>query len=117
MFASRLQLILLQIISPTPSAFLPGRIINNNDLVAYESFHTIKKKRQGKEGSCAIKMDMHKANDSVEWVLLEAIMLRLGFHAYLVKLVLMCVSSMEYRVKFNLKETDCFHRSEGEILP
>ena len=79
MVASRLKVFLPDIISTTQSAFVPGRLITNSILVAYECFHTIKNKREGREGSCAIKLDMHKAYDRVEWPFLNEIMLRLGF--------------------------------------
>ena len=79
MIAARLKTILPDIISPTQSAFVPRRMIIDNILVAYECFHKIKNKRTGKEGLCAIKLDMHKAYDRVEWPFLKEIMLRLGF--------------------------------------
>lgn len=79
----------------------------------YECFHTIKKKRNVKEGMCAIKLDMHKAYDRVEWSFLKEIMLKLGFQENWVNLIMQCVSSMEYRVRFNTKETESFKPTRG----
>lgn len=44
---------------------------------------------------------------------MEAILLKLGFHANWVKLVILCVSSVEYRVWFNNEGTECFKPSRG----
>ena len=63
--------------------------------MAYECFHTIKNKREGREGLCAIKLDMHKAYDRVEWTFLKEIMLKLGFRREWVNLIMQCVSTVE----------------------
>jgi len=56
MLSSRLKVILPEIISKNQSAFVPGKLITDNILLAYESIHTIKKKKKGNKGLCAVKV-------------------------------------------------------------
>jgi hypothetical protein len=56
---------------------------------------------------------MHKAYDRIEWIFLEKVMLRMGFDARWVKMIMACVSSVEYKVRFNSQETDRFLPSRG----
>ena len=44
MITFHLKKILDDVISPVQSAFVPGRLISDNILIAYESMHTIKNK-------------------------------------------------------------------------
>jgi hypothetical protein len=48
-------------ISQKQSAFVPGRLITDNALVAFKSIHAMKRKEKGKKGHCAVKVDMMKA--------------------------------------------------------
>jgi hypothetical protein len=71
------------------------------------------KKKKGKSGLCAVKLDMHKAYDRVEWVFLEKMMTKLGFDQRSVKLIMACVKSVRYRVRFNSTETDTILPTRG----
>ncbi|KAJ8765399.1 hypothetical protein K2173_012096 [Erythroxylum novogranatense] len=94
--ANRLKQILPHIISETQSAFIPNRLITDNIIVAYELFHSIKRKTQGKVGSLALKTDMSKAYDRIEWEYLHQIMLKLGFHESWVSRIMNIVTSVNY---------------------
>ena len=65
--SSRLRDVLPDFISPFQSAFVPGRLISDNILVDYELTHFLLNKRGGEVGYAAIKLDMSKAYDRVEW--------------------------------------------------
>ena len=98
--ANRLRVFLDEIISAEQSAFVPGRLITDNVLVAYECTHYLKRKK-GKTVACAIKLDMAKALDRVEWNYLRGIMLRLGFAESFVNTVMRCVTSVAFSVRVN----------------
>ena len=66
--ANRLKRVLVAVIDDSQSAFVPGRLITNNMLVAFETMHCIDQRKQGKEALMAIKFDMSKAYDRVKWL-------------------------------------------------
>lgn len=76
--ANKLKLILPRLISSNQSAFVTGRLITDNVLVAYETLHSMHCRRTGRKGSMALKIDISKAYDRVEWPFLKGIMSRLG---------------------------------------
>ncbi|KAK4404353.1 hypothetical protein Sango_0803900 [Sesamum angolense] len=99
--ANRLKPHLNSIILPFQSAFILGRLITDNVLVAFKVNHFLKNKRGGKEGSVAIKLDMSKAYEMIEWGFMKRILLKMGFHTCIVKMIMSFVSSVSYSFMLN----------------
>ncbi|XP_062093901.1 uncharacterized protein LOC133799929 [Humulus lupulus] len=108
--ANRLKNVLHHVISEAQSAFIPGRLITDNILVSFEVMHYMKRKRAGKEAFMAIKLDMSKVYDRVEWGFLEAMLQKMGLHARWVDLIMRCVSGVRYTITTEGKEI-------GPIIP
>jgi hypothetical protein len=111
--ANRLKKFLPQIISQTQSAFVEGRHITDNILAAFETLHTMQTKLKGKQGFMALKLDMSKAYDRVEWGFLEGVMSRLGFQDRWIHLIKGCFRSVSYSVLVNGKPYGHFIPSCG----
>ncbi|GFZ09662.1 hypothetical protein Acr_21g0002610 [Actinidia rufa] len=118
--AKRLKLILPHIISETQGAFVPGHLIKDNVLVAFDINHYFKGKTWGKTGHASLKLDMSKAYDRVKWILLEKMMKALGSAERWVELVMKCVKSVSYSVVFNAEQLDdslfFFHAMRDEAM-
>ena len=107
---NRLKKFLPSIISESQSAFVNGRLITDNVLVAIETMHHINQKKGGAKGEMALKLDMSKAYDRVEWRCLDKIMEKLGFNSRWRNLMLQCISTVTYSIKINGKQC-------GQISP
>ena len=106
----RLRRYLSSIISETQSAFVAGCAIANNILLAQEAFHTLRTNNKCKNEFMAIKTDMNKAYDRVEWDFLEAMMRKMGFREKWIHWIMRCVRSVSYIVLINGNST-------GHITP
>ena len=64
---NRLKLILPNVILDSQNAFIPNQLITDNNTIAFEVLHKMRNKRARKKGQMAIKLDISKPYDRVEW--------------------------------------------------
>jgi len=109
---NRLRPVLQRIILPYQSAFIPNRTIHDNILLAHElinKFHHFK----GKKGYIALKLDMEKAYDRIEWDFLLACLQQLGFHEKWIQWIKECISTVSYSIIVNNEPTGFFRPTRG----
>ncbi|KAF5449841.1 hypothetical protein F2P56_030246 [Juglans regia] len=101
---------LISLIPKKNCAFVKGRLITDNVLLAYELVNYLRTKRYGQKGYMSLKLDMSKAYDKVEWVFLEKIMKKMGFANTFVDLIMTCVRTVSFSVLIN-------GATHGPIIP
>ena len=77
--ANRMMGLLPLIISESQSAFQSNKAISDNILVAFETLHHMKNQKSKKGEFMALKLDMSKAYNKVEWRFLETTMRKMAF--------------------------------------
>lgn len=97
---AKLSMLLDKIISPAQSAFIPNRWIVENQIIVQEILHGFKS-RKTKSGLMAIKLDLQKAYDRVNWRFIKNVLLHLGFNEKYTNRVMACVSSILFEVLVN----------------
>ena len=71
------------------------------------------KKKEGKESYMAIKLDMSKAYDRVEWCFLKKIMERMGFNEKWISLIMNCITTVSYSMLINGVAHGCITPTRG----
>lgn len=91
----------------TQSTFVSGRLMTDNVVISHEIMNHMNKKK-GKLSLMALKIDMAKAYDQVEWRFLGQILKKHGFFDKFIHLIHECVSSPSFSILINGSPFDKF---------
>lgn len=100
-------------ISTFPNAFIQGRNIVDNILLAHEILDTMRKKKGRKKGYGALKIDVCKSYDRVSWNFLKAILSSMNFSGTWINQIMECITSVQYAILLNGSPIQPFHPSKG----
>lgn len=110
--ANRIKPFLERLVSPNQTAFIEGRWINENGILAQEIIHTMKKTR-ARRGWVGMKLDFSKAFDRLEWNFVLCILKNCGFHQKFIRWIQQCISTVSMSVLINGSPTQTFKPSRG----
>ncbi|XP_026417296.1 uncharacterized protein LOC113312776 [Papaver somniferum] len=94
------------------TAYVPGRNIHDNVIIAHEMMHYMKTTKAN-QGVIGIKLDMAKAFDRIEWDFLQEITIHLGFSQKWCQLIHHCISTTKNSILVNGSPMDFFSPSRG----
>ena len=108
--SNHMKYILCRLISPSQAAFVPGRSITDNILLANKVLHCLKRRTRSRIGEVALKLDINKANDRVDWGFLQFMLRKMSFVERWISWLRLCISTVEYSMLFNGMEV-------GSVVP
>nr|XP_023916835.1 uncharacterized protein LOC112028379 [Quercus suber] len=93
-------------------AFVPGRKRVDNAIIVQEIVHSMSR-RKGRIGLMAIKINLEKEYDHLEWSFIRDMLKLFNFPNHLTSLIMSCVSISSISVLVNDGGLDYFHPSKG----
>lgn len=109
--ANRLKLLLPRMISANQSAFIKGRLLMENVLLASELVKDYQK--EGISPRCVMKVDISKAFDSVQWDFFFKSLEAIGLPQKFIHWIKLCISTPSFSVQVNGELAGYFQSTRG----
>ncbi|KAJ9536330.1 hypothetical protein OSB04_un000493 [Centaurea solstitialis] len=109
--SERIKPFLDQLVSRSQSAFIPGRRISDNILLAHELVSGYQK--QTGPPRCAFKIDIRKAYDTVDWTYILSLLSGFGFHPVLVAWIKEMLHTSSFSLAINGESVGFFKGARG----
>ncbi|GJR61917.1 RNA-directed DNA polymerase, eukaryota, reverse transcriptase zinc-binding domain protein [Tanacetum coccineum] len=100
-----------KLINKNQSAFIPGRLIQDNILLAQDLMHGYN--RSGGPKRVAFKIDIQKAYDTVSWDFMRNLLKLFGFHEKMVNWIMLCIKTVKFSININGESCGFFNGGRG----
>lgn len=110
--ANRIKEDLPNYIHHSQHAFIQGRRITDNIIIAQEIVHSFNLKSFNQE-AFMLKIDLAKAFDRIEWSFIYDALRRKGYHGQFIQLVHACLSTTSFSVNVNGESSGNFQATRG----
>lgn len=111
LLTNRMQDVVHRVVSNSQSAFIKGRHIQDNIMLAHElvrNYH-----RDHGPPRCAAKIDLRKAYDMVRWEAITHLLEKLNFPTQFIMWVKECISTSKFSINLNGSPRGYIHASRG----
>ncbi|GKB00051.1 RNA-directed DNA polymerase, eukaryota, reverse transcriptase zinc-binding domain protein [Tanacetum coccineum] len=108
---NRLKRVLGRLVHESQSAFIAGRRITDNILLARELFKGYNRKQKIK--NVTFKIDLQKAYDTIDWNFLRVVLEQFGFPKMMVEWIIVCVSTTKFSININGEREGYFSSGKG----
>lgn len=109
--AGRLQVLMPEVIEPNQSAFVKGRLLLENVLLASELVNGYHKPSTSPR--CAIKFDISKVFDTVKWSFITSVLKAMNLPDQFIRWINICISTASFSVAVNCSLEGFFTSTRG----
>ncbi|KAF3973512.1 hypothetical protein CMV_003065 [Castanea mollissima] len=109
---NRIQPHMHHLISLLQAAFILGRKGLDNMIIAQEILHSMEKKK-GRIGTMALKINLEKAFDRLEWSIVREVLDHFNFPKNIIDIIMACIPSTSVSILFNGRKLEPFTPTRG----
>ena len=110
--SNRLKPIISRVVAPNQCSFIKGRQSSDNIILVQEIIHSMRNMRK-KNGFMAIKIDLEKADDRIQWNFIFDCLRELEISENIQKIIQKCVTTPLMNILWNGADAGSFKPTRG----